>query len=213
MLARMQEGFDVVYGVRKGRKRGFAHRLIYRTSYRVLKSIVDIDLPNDAGDFAVMSRRVVNVLNDMPERHRYLRGLRAWSGFEQTGIEYDREARFAGRPGYTARKWIVFAKDAVFSFSYKPLGFISVAGLAIALVGALSGVLLILKKLTGYATPSWGPMVTVVLFFCGVQMLSLGIIGEYISRIYDEVKRRPTFLVRDAVGFEDEGASDHDQSS
>jgi glycosyltransferase involved in cell wall biosynthesis len=214
LLARMKDGFDVVYGVRKGRHRSWAHRLIYKTSYRVLKTLVDIDLPNDAGDFAVMSRRIVDVLNALPEQTRYLRGLRAWSGFPQTGLEYDREPRFAGRSGYTARKYIAFAKDATFSFSYKPLQYIRLAGLLVAVLSAVYAATLMLRTLTGTIPNGSGGgfVLAAVMFFSGVQLMSIGIIGEYISRIYDEVKGRPRFLVRDRVGFGEDGASEHEES-
>jgi len=212
MLARMKEGFDVVYGVRKSRNRGFADRLIYTASYRLLKAIVDIDLPNDAGDFGVMSRRVVDLLNGMPERSLYLRGLRAWSGFEQTGVEYDREARFAGRPGYTRKKYVAFAKDATFSFSYKPLELISLAGFVAVILSFFYGATVVLKAVTGQVSnvPEWASTLAIVTFFSGIQMISIGIAGEYIARIYDEVKRRPQFIVRDAVGFDD-GAAAHEE--
>jgi glycosyltransferase involved in cell wall biosynthesis len=212
LLARMREGFDVVYGVRRSRDRDLVHRLIYKTSYRLLNAIVDIDLPNDAGDFGVMSRRIVDLLNEMPERSLYLRGLRAWSGFEQTGVEYDRAPRFAGRSGYTPKRYIAFAKDATVSFSYKPLAFISRAGWVAVMLGLLCGAALALKALTGQGTtvPGWASTLTVVMLFSGVQLVSIGIIGEYIARIYDEVKRRPQFIVREAVGFEDDGALGHD---
>jgi glycosyltransferase involved in cell wall biosynthesis len=208
-IEKMREGFDVVYGIRKKRKRSVVYRYLYLLFYRFLGRIADLKMPYDAGDFCIMRGCVVKVLNDMPERNRYLRGLRAWSGFEQTGIEYDREERFSSISGYSFKKYVALALDAIFSFSYKPLKFVSVIGMMIALISFIVGVRLIFLKLTGQISdvPGWASLAVSILFLTGIQLVSIGIIGEYIARIYDEVKQRPKYIVRRSIGLE--GEEDH----
>lgn len=201
------EGYEVVYGVRKRRKRSAVHRLLYRTFYRLLGRLVETRMPYDAGDFCVMARQVVDVLNRMPERNRYLRGLRAWSGFRQTGLDYDRGSRFAGDTGYSILKYLGLALDAIFSFSYKPLKVVSVFGAIVALTSFAAGARLILYKFLGRIddVPGWASLLVSVLFLSGIQLLSIGIVGEYIARIYDEVKQRPEYIVNRTVGFGEGG--------
>ncbi|MBN1269083.1 MAG: glycosyltransferase family 2 protein [Kiritimatiellae bacterium] len=200
-IAKMREGYDVVYGVRRKRKRSPVHRFLYSAFYRVLGRMADVAMPRDAGDFCLMSRRVVDVLNSMPESNRYLRGLRAWSGFAQTGLEYERSERFAGETGYSLRKYFLLALDAVFSFSYKPLAYLSVAGVLIAVASFLYALMVLLRGGNPLA-PGWASLFVLILFFSGIQLLSIGIIGQYLARIYDEVKRRPKFIVKRAVGVD-----------
>jgi polyisoprenyl-phosphate glycosyltransferase len=211
LMNKIKEGFDVVYGIRRKRKRSFFYRYLYRLFYRLLGRLVDLQMPYDAGDFCIMRDQVVKALNAMPERNRYLRGLRAWSGFRQTGIEYDREDRFANTSGYSFKKYIALALDAVFSFSYTPLKFVSITGIIIALASFLLGARLIYLKLTGGIpdVPGWASLAVSVLFLSGIQMVSIGIIGEYISRIYDEVKQRPQYIIKQTIGLGEEG---HDRS-
>ncbi|MBI5368934.1 MAG: glycosyltransferase family 2 protein [Planctomycetes bacterium] len=202
MLAQARTGFDVVYGIRRSRRRALPYRILYRVFYRVLGLMVDIRIPHDAGDFCVMSGQVVRVLRSLPESNRYLRGLRAWSGFRQTGLEYDREARAAGESGYTLRHYVRLALDAIFSFSYLPLKLASIAGITIALVSFAIGAWVVWAKLQGEIrdVPGWASVFVAVLFFSGIQLLGIGIIGEYVARIYDEVKRRPTYVVARRTG-------------
>lgn len=203
LLAKQREGFDVVYGVRRARKRSLFHRALYKIFYRLFGILVDVEVPNDAGDFCVMSRRVVNVINAMRESSRYLRGMRAWSGFEQTGVEYDRGQRFASHSGYNLRKYFALAMDATFSFSYKPLRFMLRIGFIIALLSFLFGIRLIVLKWLGLVpnVRGWASLFTAILFFSGVQLFCIGVIGEYIARIYDEVKRRPQFIIKNFSAF------------
>jgi dolichol-phosphate mannosyltransferase len=203
LLARMNEGFDVVYGIRQKRERSASYRLLYKAFYRILGMLVDIRIPSDAGDFCLMTRRVVQVLNVMPENNRYLRGLRAWAGFEQTGLEYDRGARFASESGYSLRKYIRLAMDAIFSFSYKPLTYVSRMGFVIAAGSFLYGVFLLMSGRSPNA-PGWASLFVAILFFSGVQLISIGIIGQYLARIYDEIKQRPKFIVKRSANFEGE---------
>lgn len=203
-LAKLEKGFDVVYGIRKHRRRALPYRLLYRLFYRLLGSMVNIRIPYDAGDFCVMRRAVVDTMNAMPESNRYLRGMRAWCGFSQTGLEYDRGERFANESGYTLRKYIALALDAIFSFSYKPLKFVSMAGFVIAGASFLYGLRLIIKRLTGNYenVPGWASLQVSILFLSGIQLICMGIVGEYLARIYDEVKQRPKFVIKRTVGIQ-----------
>ena len=159
---------------------------------------MDIDIPNDAGDFCVMSARVREILTEMPESNRYLRGLRAWSGFKQIGVEYERSKRFSDESGYSLGKYFQLAFNGIFSFSYLPLKYVTVFGLVIAVISLEQIGQIIYGKLSGefVDVPGWAYLAVAVLFLSGVQLLAVGIIGEYIARIYDEVKRRPKYIVK-----------------
>ena len=209
-LAKLDEGYDVVYGVRKRRHRPLLYRILYRLFYRLLGSLVDVKIPYDAGDFCIVRRQVVDAINSMPESNRYLRGMRAWCGFRQAGLEYDRGERFASESGYTFRKYIALALDAIFSFSYKPLKFVSLAGFLIAGISFLYGARLFVGRLTGeyQNVPGWASLQVSILFLSGIQLISMGIVGEYMARIYDEVKRRPKFVIKNVVGIQPERIHD-----
>jgi dolichol-phosphate mannosyltransferase len=167
--------------------------------YRIIYRITDVDIPMDAGDFRLLDRKAVNVLNQMRERHRFLRGMSVWVGFRQTGVEYKRAPRFAGETKYPFKKMFKFASDAVTSFSYFPLqlatylGFIS-AGLSILAIP----VVIILRTTGSQAFLGQATTLIAVLFLGGVQLISLGILGEYIGRLYDEAKGRPLYIVSEA---------------
>lgn len=206
LIAKWQEGFEVVYAVRAEREgetwfKLFTASVFYRLIYR----ITDLNIPMDAGDFRLLDRKVVNVLNQMRERHRFLRGMSIWVGFKQTGVDYKRAARFSGETKYPFKKMIKFAWDAVTSFSYFPLqvamylGFIS-AGLSILAIPivAVLRITTAEHELTGQATT-----LIAVLFLGGVQLISLGILGEYIGRLFDQVKGRPLYIVREAPEDDD----------
>ncbi|MFC1461397.1 glycosyltransferase family 2 protein [Verrucomicrobiota bacterium] len=203
LISKLREGYDVVYGIRRKRKRSALHRFLYSAFYRVLADLVDTHIPSDAGDFCVMCRRIVDVLNAMPERNRYLRGLRAWAGFNQTGVEYDRGERFASESGYSLKKYFLLAQDAIFSFSYKPLVYMSFVGLVLAMVSFVYGARVALSGKSPVA-PGWASLFVAVLFLSGIQLLSIGIIGQYLARMYDEIKSRPQFVVKRTIGFETE---------
>ena len=209
LINKMKEGFDVVYGIRKRRKRLFLHRLMYSLFYRFFSRLVNIKMPHDAGDFCVMKSHIVKVLNNMPETNRYLRGLRWWSGFKQTGIEYERDKRFANVSGYSFKKYFALAFDAMFSFSYKPLRLVSIIGITMALVSFIFGARLIILKLIGRVAdvPGWASLMVAIIFFSAVQLIWIGIIGEYIARIYDEVKQRPKYIVMRSIGFGEEDSN------
>lgn len=208
LLDRWRDGFDVVYAVRKNRKEGLLKRLCYAGFYRLWKLTSDVPPPVDSGDFCVMDRRVVDVIKQLPERNRFLRGLRSFVGFRQAGVEYDRDARRAGESKYTLRKLIRLASDGLFSFGATPLRIASAAGLAFCCAAFLLTGFVIVWKLADFSVfgmrPSnaagWTSLAAVILFSAGVQMLLLGVIGEYLARIFEEVKGRPGWIVAEEFG-------------
>jgi dolichol-phosphate mannosyltransferase len=185
-------GYDVVYAVRVGRKEHWLLRTCYAAYYRLAGALADIELPRDAGDFALMSRRVVDQLRATPERHRYLRGLRSWVGFKQTGIQVERAARHAGSTKYSLRKLLRLATDGLLSFSLAPVRAASACGALCVLGGLAVGTAAALRILPA-GESAW--IVAAVAFFSGVQLLFLGVIGEYLGRVYDEVRGRPRYIV------------------
>jgi polyisoprenyl-phosphate glycosyltransferase len=202
LLARWREGYDVVYAVRTERAgESPFKRATASLYYRLLGRLSGSGIPADAGDFRLMSRRVVDALAAMPERARFLRGMTSWVGFRQTGVEYRREARYAGESKYPLRKMLRFALDGITSFSTVPVRL--VAWLGFALVGfclAVLGWALYTRFFTSEATPGWTSLLVVVLLLGGVQLLSLGIIGQYVARIFDESKQRPLYFVAEEIG-------------
>jgi dolichol-phosphate mannosyltransferase len=208
-LDKVREGWDVVYAIRTKRKEGLLKRACYHLYYRLLKRMAGIDIPLDAGDFCVMRREVVDALNDLPERNRFIRGLRTWVGFCQTGLAYERQARYAGEPKYTFRKLFKLATDGIINFSYRPLQLIVFLGLLVALLSIAGGFLVVLQYLTNFTllgfnprnARGWTSLLFAVLFSSGVQLISLGILGEYVGRLFEEVKQRPVWLVRKRINL------------
>ena len=194
-------GADVVFARRASREAGVVLNACYNLFYRLVGSIAEVPLPRDAGDFALMDKRVVTALRRLPEQQRYLRGLRAWIGFKQTGIDVNRPARFAGRPKYTLWKLTKLALDGICSFSVVPLRAASLVGvLAIGLAGLFS-VYAVLVRLMGKAVPEGFTAALVVsTFLAGVQLFFLGVIGEYLGRVYGESKKRPAYVIAEIVG-------------
>ncbi len=209
-----REGYDVVYGVRKKRKEGILKRTSYWLFYRVMSSLASIEVPLDSGDFCVMSRRAVDALNSLPERSRFIRALRSWIGFRQTGLVYERHARAAGEPKYNFSKLSNLAMDGIINFSYKPLRLISVIGMVLALLAIGLGIFVLVQYFADWTvfgynprqTQGWTSTILVVLFFTGIQLFSLGVIGEYVSRLFEEIKRRPVYMVGKTVNMEDDQA-------
>ena len=201
-VAKWREGYDVVYAVRRTRKGESPFKLFTaRLFYRIIKRLTKVSIPVDTGDFRLMSRRVVEALRRSPERHRFLRGMVSWVGYNQIGIEYDREERYSGSTKYPLPKMLRFAIDGITSFSDVPLRFASYLGFVSSAVAFIYAIIVIGYKLfslhpPGY-TPGWASTIVAVLFLGGVQLISLGILGEYIGRIYDEVKGRPLYLISD----------------
>jgi polyisoprenyl-phosphate glycosyltransferase len=203
-VRKWQEGYDVVYAIRKSRAgETWFKKITAAIYYRTLRKLIDIEIPLDTGDFRLMSRKVVDSLNAMPERHRFIRGLVSWVGFKQIGVEYERQERFAGETKYPLKKMIKFALDGITAFSYKPLQLASWLGVYAALIGFV-GILAIiaLKFLTAVTVQGWSSLMVVVLFIGGVQLGILGIMGEYLGRIYDEVRGRPLYLLQERIGFD-----------
>ena len=200
LIAKWREGFEVVYAVRAEREgetwfKLFTAKLFYRLIYK----ITDVDLPLDTGDFRLLDRKVVNVLNQMREHHRFLRGMSVWVGFRQVGVPYKRAARYAGETKYPFRKMIRFASDAITSFSYFPLQLATYIGFLSAGISILAIPLVIILRLTGsQAFIGQATTLISVLFLGGVQLISLGILGEYIGRLFQEAKGRPLYIVREA---------------
>jgi dolichol-phosphate mannosyltransferase len=200
-----RQGYDVVYAIRKNRKESFWKRLAYATFYRTLRAISEIDAPLDAGDFCLMDRRVVETLVGLPERNRFLRGLRSWVGFKQIGVEYERDDRHAGKPKYTLRKLIGLALSGYVGFSAAPLRLATWLGIAAAVAGFLIAIWAVITRIAGIYSPrGWASTMAVILFIGGVQLLMLGVMGEYLSRVYDEVRQRPFYIIRSQVGIDSE---------
>jgi glycosyltransferase involved in cell wall biosynthesis len=205
MVAKWREGFDIVYATRNYRAGdSFFKRTTAKYFYRVLDRITDIPIPHDTGDFRLLDRRVVDVLVRLPERTRFMKGLFAWVGFKQTALTYDREPRVAGASKWSYWRLWNFAIDAVTSFSSLPLKIWSYLGLVISAFAFLYALFLAsLKVIRGIDVPGYASLMVAVLFFGGVQLITLGIMGEYLARMYNEVKGRPLYLVREAWGFDD----------
>jgi dolichol-phosphate mannosyltransferase len=201
MIARWREGFDVVYAVRRRRKEMWAKVLAYKFFYWLLHRVSYLDIPLDSGDFSLMDRRVVELLATMPERNRFVRGLRTWVGLRQTGFEYERDARFAGESKYSFTKLMRLAFDGLVSYSFVPLRMVSNVGMLVSLSALAYMLYLLVARAFGDTTiQGWTSTVVIVLFLGGIQLLSLGIIGEYIGRIFDEVKQRPQYVVSETLG-------------
>ena len=200
MVRRWQDGYQVVYAVRRSRKEDALKRFSYHAFYRLLSRIAEVDIHPDAGDFCLIDSQVANILKQMPERNRFVRGMRSWVGFRQTGVEYDRPERAAGRSHYTWKRLIKLARDGIFSFSYAPLRLALYSGCVSIALSAMLMLGILVKRLTQQAyVPGVTTAVLLVLFFGGWQLFILGLVGEYIGRIYDEVKNRPLYLVQERV--------------
>ena len=201
-IDKWRHGYDVVYGIRTNRKESWLLRVAYSTFYRLLNRMAHIDIPRDAGDFALMDRRVVEAINRMPEHNRFVRGLRGWAGFRQIGLQYARPTRRAGKTSYSVRRLTRLALDGILSFSSVPLRLSSWMGAAAALLGFCYLAYALIINLSGKPLPEgWTSTVVLVLFLGGIQLMVLGIMGAYISRIFDEVKGRPHFVLREATGW------------
>jgi len=205
MLAKWRAGYEVVYAIRAERKgetwfKEFTAKIFYRIIYK----ITDIDIPMDTGDFRLMDRKVVNALKTMHEKHRFMRGMSVWVGFRQTGVKYVRAERYAGETKYPLKKMLKFAMDGITSFSYFPLQLATYIGFIAALIAVLGIIVTIILRLSGsHAFLGQATTLVSVLFLGGVQLICLGILGEYLGRIYDEVKGRPLYIVREALGFDE----------
>jgi dolichol-phosphate mannosyltransferase len=196
--SKWREGYEVVYGQRVKRDATLFLKLAYKAFYRVFRAASYVPMPLDAGDFSLLDRKVVDALNTLPENNRFLRGLRAWVGFRQVGIPYTRPERMFGRTTNSLLKNLAWARQGILSFSYIPLDLITFIALATVVIGLLLAIVQIVVRI---ARPDLVPsgfttLIILILFLGGIQLLCLAIIGSYLAHIYDEVKRRPSYLVR-----------------
>jgi dolichol-phosphate mannosyltransferase len=205
MVEQWRQGYHIVYAQRiKRRQEGWFKRFTAYAFYRILKRLADVDIPTDTGDFCLLDRQVVDVLNAIPERNRYIRGLRSWVGFNQTAVRFERDPRFAGDVKYTFRKSFALAINGIVSFSKVPLRLSTYLGLLAATVSLLMCLLVLYWRIFTPHSPLTGvTIILIAIFFLGaVQLVSMGILGEYIGRIYEEVKQRPLYTLSEVAGFD-----------
>ncbi len=201
-IERWKEGYEVVYAIRTQRKESIIKRFAYAAFYRLLRKISYLNIPLDSGDFCIMDRRIADILKRLPERNRFVRGLRTWAGFRQIGLEIERGRRHAGKPKYTFGKLLRLAYDGIFSFSTVPLRLAIYIGLLSSAAAFAGGLIVIYEKLNNNVpVAGWSSTVVILGFLGGVILLTLGIIGEYVGRVHDEVKNRPLYVLRDRIGF------------
>lgn len=199
LVEEWEAGHDVVYAVKEDRKEGWLKRALFDLFYRILRKLSTVEIPAHAGNFSLMDRSVVEVINGMPERNRYISGLRAYVGGRQTGVRYERGARSAGEPRQTPAKLLKMATDAFFAFSEIPLRIATAMGIVVSVVAFVVLANVLYQKLvTGEAILGWASVMTSILFLGGVQLLAIGIIGEYLGRVYNETKRRPPYVIAQA---------------
>jgi dolichol-phosphate mannosyltransferase len=203
-LEKWRAGYDVVYATRRSRKgESFFKIWTARAFYRVIRRLTKVSIPVDTGDFRLMDRRVVDALAQTRERHRFLRGLVSWVGFKQIGIEYERDRRFSGSTKYPLSKMLRFAFDGIASFSEIPLRFATYFGFVVSAFAFVYTVVVLALKFAGMNEPGYTSMMVAILFLGGVQLLGIGILGEYVGRIYDQVKGRPLYLIASVERSED----------
>ncbi|AZK48772.1 glycosyltransferase family 2 protein [Paenibacillus lentus] len=208
MLSKWKEGYEVVYGKRLKRKgESMFKKITALLFYRLLGSMTQVNIPLDTGDFRLIDRKVCDVMKSLKEKNRFVRGLVGWAGFRQTSVEYVRDERYAGVTKYPLRKMISFAVDGITSFSHKPLKIASYIGVTLSLSSFIYLFVVLFQKWFELGTiPGWASIVAINLFFNGIVLMLLGVMGEYIGRIYDESKDRPLYIVQDTTGFQREGA-------
>ena len=204
MIEKWKQGFDVVYAKRTKRKgETYFKKQTAAMFYRFLRAMTDIDIPLDTGDFRLLDRKVCNQMNSIQEKNRFVRGLVSWVGFKQIAVEYERDERLAGESKYPLKKMLKLSMDGITSFSYKPLKLASYAGVTLSGIGFIYLlVVLYLKLFTDSTITGWSSLIVIQLFFSGIILIILGMIGEYIGRIYDETKNRPLYIVREKYQFE-----------
>ena len=204
MAALWKEGYDVVYGKRIDREgEGFIKEFTAKCFYRFINKMVPIDLPLDTGDFRLMDRKVCDAVNNLSEKHRYIRGLISWVGFSQISYEYVRVKRFAGATKYPLKKMLSFSMDAITAFSYKPLKLATSMGFIISLCSFLYMVYILWQRLfTDTTIVGWASTMGLILFTQGIVLMILGLMGEYIGRIFEELKNRPIYIVKEVLGYD-----------
>lgn len=204
LVDKWKEGYDIVYAVREKRDGESWFKLATaKLFYRILQRITNVEIPVDTGDFRLVDRKVLDVLKEMPEKHRFIRGMVAWSGFRSAPVYYHREKRFAGATKYTFRKMLTFSLHGITSFSTYPLKLVSSMGFFISFVGFVYLLYVLgIAVFTDETVQGWASLMVIVLFLGGVQLLSLGVIGEYLGRINEEVKGRPNYIIREKINFD-----------
>jgi dolichol-phosphate mannosyltransferase len=199
LLSKAQEGFEVVYARRRKRDgENFLKKFTARLFYRLLARITNIEIPVDTGDFRIIHRKIQRILSKMPEQHKYIRGQISWIGFNQTFLEYDREERMGGATKFTYRKMMRFALDGISSFSTWPLKVATITGFLVSAVAFVLIVYSLYQKFFGTTEPGWTSLHISVLFLGGIQLIGIGMLGEYLGRVSDNVKNRPHYIVRDS---------------
>ncbi|MFA2766688.1 glycosyltransferase family 2 protein [Bacillus pacificus] len=206
LIAKWEEGYEVVYAKRKQRKGETWFKLLTaKYFYKFLNYMSDIDIPKDTGDFRIIDRKIADVFNQMTERNRFIRGMMSWVGFRQTYVEYERDERFAGETKYPLKKMIKFASDGIIAFSTKPLRIVMSLGLLSVLISIIVLLYTVTVKVFGHGTQTgWASIMVAITFFSGIQLLGLGIVGQYIARIYDESKNRPIYIVKETINIDEE---------
>jgi dolichol-phosphate mannosyltransferase len=206
LVARWEEGYEVVYAVREAREgEPWLKRVTAAWFYRVLRRIASVEMPLDAGDFRLVDRAALDAFRSMRERNRYVRGMFSWVGYRQIGVPYHRPERFAGEPKYSFRKSLTLAADGLVSFSNAPLRLALIGGFFFSTVAFLVGIFAIVAKLAGaFVVPGWASILVAVSFIGGVQLTLLGMLGLYVGRIYEEVKSRPLYVIREAHGIDEQ---------
>ena len=200
MYQKRKEGYEVIYAKRKNRKgEGFLKLWTAKIFYRILSKMTSISIPVDTGDFRMIDQKIVEVLREMPEKNKYLRGQISWVGFNQTFVEYDRQERHAGETGYTYRKMLHFALDGITAFSDVPLKVVTYVGFLTSIIAFLVGIYALLAKFVWEnSVPGWTSLMIAILFIGGIQMIAIGIIGEYLSRMNQNIRNRPLYIIRDS---------------
>ena len=203
-FSKLEEGYDVVYAIRKKRKENIIKRITYSLFYKILHLIANVNIPLDSGDFCVLSQRMVKTIKSFPERNRFIRGLRSWAGFKQIGLEYEREKRLAGTSKYGLKKLLKLAFDGIFSFSFIPLQIMFILGslsLFLSVMGIFWAIYMKFFTTAYNQVPGFATTTILIMFVGGLQLFSIGIMGEYMRRVYDEVKQRPQYIIESKSGF------------
>ncbi|TRZ37191.1 glycosyltransferase [Niallia circulans] len=208
MIQKWKEGYDVVYAKRTSRKgETFFKKQTASAFYRTLRAMTEIDIPIDTGDFRLIDRKVCDQMNNIHEKNRFVRGLVSWVGFKQTAVEYERDERFAGETKYPLKRMLKLSLDGITSFSYKPLKLANYLGASLSVIGFIYMLIVLYQKLfTTTTVTGWSSIIVIQLFFSGITLMMLGVIGEYIGRIYDEAKNRPLYIVKDIYQHEQASA-------
>ncbi|NES05942.1 MAG: glycosyltransferase family 2 protein [Okeania sp. SIO2F4] len=206
LIAKWQEGYDVVYATRRSRQgESWVKKFTAQNFYRIIQGLTSVKIPPDTGDFRLMDRKVVEALKKLPETNRFMKGLFSWVGYQQTSILYDRDPRFKGQTKWNYWKLWNFAIEGITAFSSKPLKIWSYIGISISLISFIYATFLVIRTfIFGIDVPGYASLIVAILFLGGMQLLSLGILGEYLGRIHYEVKRRPLYLVRESYGFKNQ---------